>query len=297
MERPPKKPVARPDEKPVTPPDLEPPIELLAELPAEIARLREEAERQNHDLTEILTPRIEGHLITLQTVLDELVGAHRQIGDTMKFGINEDTRWTAVWEMSGRCLGLCNALLVQLREGFASETVPTLRAIHEAGQLLTVLAGPGEESLLRAWLQDTKYISAQKARAAEERIAKPFVQLMKEQGITLNGDPRALGAEIYDKLSSSAHNMRKGFAECVARPLSQFSYGRHPSPIQRAVHVEFASQLIEEVTMRIGSALATRFLGRDFYDNAVAPLLEGVKAVRAEMPIDPPTVRRLAADS
>jgi len=233
--------------------DLEPSIDQLDGVPREIARLRDASDRRNNELAEILTPRIEGQLLTLRTIIEELIAAHRRIGDTMDFGIEDDTRWTAVWEMSGRCLGLCNALLIQLREGFASEMVPTLRAIHEAGQLLTVLAGPGEEKLLRTWLEDNTYISASKARAAEARIAKPALELLKKEGITSVGDQAALGQKGYDLLSKPAQNMRIGFAESIARGPRQFSYGPHPSPIQRAIHVGFGSQLIEEVAMRVAA--------------------------------------------
>jgi hypothetical protein len=276
--------------------DLEPPIRKLEALPSEIVLLRAESKRRNDELAKVLTPRIEGHLLTFRTIIDELIAAHQRIADTMEFGIDGHTRWTAVWEMSGRCLGLCNALLVQLREGFASEVVPTLRSIHEAAQLVTVLAGPGEQTLLRTWLENRTYLSAQRVRAAEARIEQPAVELLKKQGIRLAGDQQDLGQQVYGILSKPAHNMRIGFAESVTRPLRQFSYGPHPYPVQRAVHVEFGGQAIEDVALRVGRALAIRFLGRDFYNETVKPLLASLHAIRDEMPIDPPTVRRLARD-
>jgi hypothetical protein len=248
------------------------------DLSREVIALRKQAESDYRQLAEILTPRIEGHPITYRHVLDVLVEAHRRIADTMDFGFGRATRWAAIWEMSGRTIGLCNALLAQLRSGLASEVVPTLRAIHEAAQLLTVLVGPGEERILRQWLNDTTYINTAKARSAVARIERPIIALMKKQGITIEGDPTDLGAQIYDLQSKAAHNMRIGFAASVSLPLRTFSYGPHPDPRQRAIHVEYAGQVIEEVTLRVGSALATRFLGRTFYednDQAAAHLHQG----------------------
>jgi hypothetical protein len=168
-----------------------------------------------------------------------------------------------------------------------------MRAIHEAGQLLTVMAGPGEEDLLRQWLDDKRYISAQRARAAEMRIAEPFVKAMAKQGIKLAGDQFLLSAEVYDVLSKPAHNMRGGFTESVSEGQRRFVYGPHPDPIQRAVHVEFGGQQIEEVMLRVGGSFSARFLGSEFYSGTIEPLAKGLKAVRSTMPLDPVSVRGL----
>ncbi len=273
--------------------NFEPPIKGGLTLSAEVERLRADSKERNEQITAIVQPRIEEHLLTYQMVVDALVDAHRRIAETMDFGLGDETRWTAVWEMSGRCLGLCGCLLVQLRGGFASETVPTMRSIHEAAQLLAVLVGPGEEPLLSQWLNDTSYIKTATARAAEGRIEKPRVTFLREQGIELHGNQAELGSQIYDILSKPAHNMRSGFKESVAVQLKTFSYGSHPDPTQRAVHVEFGGQLIEEITIRVGTAFATRFLGRPFYENTVKRLIAEIEAIRETMPVNPPAMKRL----
>lgn len=272
--------------------DFEPSIKRGLTPSVEVVNARAEADAEGETLAEILEPRIEGHLFTYQLVLDTLAEVHRGIGDTMDFGLQERTRWTAIWEMSGWCIGLCNCMLTQLRAGFASETVPTMRSIHEASQLLTVVTGPGEETLLRSWL-DGSYINAQKTRAAEKRIAEPWFRLMAARGIQARGDQYFLGKKVYDALSEPAHNMRGGFLESVSEQLKRFAYGPHPDPVQRAVHVEFGGQQIEEVTMRVGSALTLHFLGPDFYRNTIRDLLASIKAIRETMPVDPVSVRNL----
>jgi len=55
----------------------------------EIAVLREQLDGRNHELDKVLTPRIEAHPLTLRTVVDEVVAAHRRIGDTMEFGLDD----------------------------------------------------------------------------------------------------------------------------------------------------------------------------------------------------------------
>jgi hypothetical protein len=275
------------------PDNFEPPIRAGLAVPGAVVHQRSLAKTEAERLTEILEPRIAGHLLVYREVVDTLATAHREIGETMDFDFQGRTRWASVWEMSGRCLGLSNCMLAQLEAGFASEVVPTMRSIHEACQLLTVVSGPGEEALLRRWLDDERYISAQQARAAERRIAKPFIQEMAARGIELKGDQFLLGREVYDMLSKPAHNMRGGFLESVSKSQRLFAYGPHPDPIQRAVHVEFGGQKIEEVALRLGGSLASRFLGRTFYVGTVEPLVASVKAVRNMMPVDPPSVRRL----
>ena len=106
-----------------------------------------------------------------------------------------------------------------------------------------------------------------------------------------------LGAKVYEIFSKPAHNMRGGFLESISGELRQSRYGPHPDPGQRAVHVEYAGQLLEELTMRVGIAFSTRFLGSDFYNDQIKGLMASLKAVRDEMPIDPPTVNRLRSEA
>jgi hypothetical protein len=277
--------------------NFEPPIVAPIELSAEVLAAREEADAQSAQLAQIIDPRIEGHLVTYRTMLDTLIEAHRNIAETMDFDLGGRTRWAAIWDVSGRCLGLCNSLLTQLQGGFASEVVPTLRAIHEADLLLSVLTGPGEEGLLRQWLDDAHYVKEVTARNAAARIEKPLIALMKKEGIELLGDQTELGGQVYDILSKVAHNMRVGFAESVSVELRKFAYGPHPDPRQRAVHVEFSGQIVEEVTLLVGRAFATRFLGRQWYEETIKPLLAALEAVRQEMPVDPETVHGLMVRS
>jgi hypothetical protein len=182
--------------------------------------------------------------------------------------------------------------MVQLRAGFASETAATLRSIHEATNLLTLMQGPGEETLLRRWL-DGEHIGAQTVRGAVNRIQRPMFAALRAAGVNVRGNQHELTTGVYRLQSQAAHNTRIGFLESVSSDLRSYAYGPHPDAVTRAIHVEYGGQLLEEVVLVVGSALATRFLGADFYRDTIKPLVERIEAIRKTMPIDPPTVHRL----
>jgi hypothetical protein len=271
--------------------DFEPVIRAGLPLSPTVIASRVLSQAEHDRLDGLLRPRVESHLLAYQSTVDGLAEGHRQIAETMDFGMGARTRWTAVWEMSGRCLALSNCMLAQLRVGYGTEAVPTMRAMHEAGLVLTVLAGPGEENLLRQWLDDRRYIKADTARRAEARIEKPYMAAVKEAGLSTSQD---LGAAIYAGLSKAGHNMRGSLLESFAEPLRQFAYAPpHPNPRLVAVHVDYGGELIEEVALRVGAALGQRFLGKDWFDGTIKPLIGRMEAVRRDLPIDPDTVNAL----
>ena len=68
--------------------------------------------------------------------------------------------------MGGRCLAVSRVLLHDLQGGFASEAVGTLRALHEAVQLLAALAFHLEDDAARRWLAG-EWIRPKEARAIQ----------------------------------------------------------------------------------------------------------------------------------
>jgi len=180
----------------------------------------------------------------------------------------------------------------QLRAGFASETLPTLRSIHEATNLLTVLRGPGEERMLRRWL-DGDHLGAQAVRSAVNRIQQPVLTQLRNAGEEVRGNQHQLTTQLYSILSQGAHNTRNGFLESVSVPLRHYAYGPHPDPVTRGVHVEYGGQLLEEVVIVVGSVLATTFLGPDFYAQTIRVLQTQIQAVGEALPLDPPTLHTM----
>jgi hypothetical protein len=261
----------------------------MAAVPPDVVQARLTAAAQRALLEAAIQPRIDGHLLVYDGVLDALANAHARIANTLDFGLGADTRWAAVWEMSGRCIALSRCAMAQLRAGFASETVPTLRSIHEATRLLSLVRGPGETNLLRRWLR-ADHIGAQRVRSAVHRIERPIVAQMRAEGINVDANLYELGQQVYEVLSAPAHNTREGFRESVSTPLRTFAYGPHPDPVTRAVHVDYGGELLEEVLLVVGISLGTTFLGPDYFRDEIQPLQQQLHAIRDQMPVDPETV-------
>jgi hypothetical protein len=108
---------------------------------------------------------------------------------------------------------------------------------------------------------------------------------MAEAGVEPEGgDVVALGRQIYSVLSEGSHHQRSVMAESMAPALRLFAYGPHPDASNRAIHVEYAGELLEEVIIVVGDALAD-ILGRDFYAQRIRPLQEALARVREEAPL------------
>lgn len=269
--------------EPKAPDDLEPAIHAQA-LAAEVGELRALARAQAAHLDVELEPRIRRHIDVCQAAIDQLINAHRALVDETDIEVGAATRWAAIWEMSGRCLAISNVLLHDLRGGFASEAIGTLRALHEAAQLLSALAFHQEEDVLRRWLAG-EYIRPREAREVQRQKQELALQRMAEAGVEPDGgDVVELGREIYRTLSEGSHHQRSVMAESVAPVLREFAYGPHPDARNRASQVDYAGELLEEVIIIVGDSLADIF-GREFYVQRVRPLQESLASVRAEAPL------------
>jgi hypothetical protein len=63
-------------------------------------------------------PRIQ----TCQEVVTSLAGYHAKVVDETDIDLEAATRWVAILESTSRCISLADALIDQLRQGYASET-------------------------------------------------------------------------------------------------------------------------------------------------------------------------------
>lgn len=265
------------------PAGLEPPIHARP-LPAEVAAFRELAEAQAVHFDAELQPRIDRHIAVYQEAVDALIAAHGSLADDTDIELDANTRWAATWEMSGRCLAISNVLLHDLRGGFASEAIGTLRALHEASQLLSALSFHEEEDVVRRWLAG-EYIPPREARDVQRRKQELALERMAEAGVAPEGgDIVELGRQIYGLLSEGSHHQRSVMAESMAPGLRRFAYGPHPDARNRASQVDYAGELLEEVIIVVGDSFAD-ILGRDFYVQKVRPLQEALARVREEVPL------------
>jgi hypothetical protein len=263
--------------------DLEPEIGQRP-LPEEVEELRAAYLATLPALDEVFLPRIDGHILALDQAIHRLTDLHAAVIDRSDIDLAAETRWAALWELSGRCLALANLLLAELRLGYTAETVGTIRVLDEAYHLLHAVAADNEGELTRRWLRG-ETVMPRDARAVMDAEQVEVGRALAEQGVELAGDVADLAGEIYGPLSKGAHNARPGFKESFSRPLRQFNYGPHPDPRQRAVYVDYASELIEGVVISVGSALA-RFFGGDWYRETIPPMQQELEAIRQALPID-----------
>lgn len=270
--------------------ELEPEIAQGA-LPAEVERDRAALDAARPVLEGLLAPRLEGHLLVLRESVDRLQDAHRLIGEQSDVTVVTETRWAAIWELSGRCLSLSRLLLDELALGYTAETAGTIRVLDEGVHLLHAVVSDAEGDLVRRWLAG-ETVMPREVRPIIADEQEQAAAALAEQGVDLDADVVQLGREIYGHLSQAAHNARPGFRESVSRPLRLFVYGPHPNLRQRAVYVDYASEAIEGVLINVGNALA-RFLGGDWYRATIPPIQEQLAAVRDALPIDEEARARL----
>src|SRR4051794_18756853 len=100
--------------------DLEPPI-ARATVPDDVLRDRELAATEYRRDAGVLNVRVEAHLAWCDLALEALDPLHEWLADNLNFDVVGDTRPAAVWQMTGRCIGLARALVALLRQGFAGE--------------------------------------------------------------------------------------------------------------------------------------------------------------------------------
>lgn len=263
---------------------FEPPIN-RRDLPAETIQLRELAEIQLGANAAEIQERIDEHLRVYGEVMDSLIRTHEEIAARSDIDLDGETRWVVLWEMGGRCLSVARVLLHDLRGGFASEAVGTLRGLHEAIQLLAALAFHLEEDAARRWLAG-EWIRPKEAREIQGRKQELALERMAEAGIEPEGgDLVELGRQIYSHMSESAHHQRDGFRDSRSVPLRKFAYGPHPDPTVRAAWADYAGELLEEVVIVVGDSF-DGMVGDNYMQEYVRPLQARLIAVRESHPLD-----------
>jgi hypothetical protein len=278
---------------------LDVPIQYRA-LPARVAQARLESAADNARNEQVAQPRIEAVLTACRLVLQQLEGHHRRFADTTDLDLVGYSRASAIWLLSGRLLGLLNALLVQAEAGICTETMITGRAIHEAARILQVFSVLGEEQLVRLWLDDEgkySYVKQRDARAGQARYEAALAEAMSEQGLTPIASTAALSEEMYDRLSRVAHSRRSSCVNSVSEVGRLMAYGWHPSPIHRADVAVWAASMATEVVLYVGAALQGLYSKPGFFAEVILPMQQSIEAVRESAPLDETSIRTAAGTS
>lgn len=266
--------------------DLEPRVQ-PRELPPEVAALRERVAVEHQALDAALQPLIDAHIAAYAEAVETVLETHKRVADRTGIDIRADTRWSAIWELSGRCLAICRVVLHDLRGGFSSEAVGTMRALYEATILLGAIAFHEEEDALRRWLADENdaWVRPRQARAVMERKEALARERMQAAGVNPEGKGLTeIGGEIYDLLSRPAHHRRGGFPETVSADLREFTYGPHPNAEVRATHVTYAGELLETALLVVIDSIAD-VIGRDYVRDALPRMQGALERVRQESPL------------
>jgi len=129
------------------PPDELNPCVAARKLSPRIARNRLEQSARNAADGAHLEQPIAAHVMARRIALDMLVATHQALADGCDLDLTGSTRPAAVWQMAGRCLGIAQALIYLVEQGFTAEVLYLGRALHEATRLLSALGDPEEDAL------------------------------------------------------------------------------------------------------------------------------------------------------
>jgi hypothetical protein len=284
-----------PDE-PVAVSDLNPELE-FRDLPADVVELREAATALYARHEAVAGPRIAAHLEVCNDAYGELSRYHAGVADRLDFDLSGNTRPAALWALSGRCLGLLRAVLVQVEAGVCCEAFVSGRGLHEALQLLLVVSLPPEEAILRKWLDDKgkhEYVSATQSQKANGRLGHKLTELVSAAGADdVVPDMAKASGDLYDMLSRAGHNRRQAVLDAVSVPLRRMTVGYDPDPLNRALYTSWATTMTLEVVAFVGDAVGL-FIQSDFGTKVVEPLHQRINDVRRTYPLDRAALLRAA---
>jgi hypothetical protein len=268
--------------------------------------LRAERERFQRDMqphTARWQPHAQARLDTAQEVVDSLARYHADVVDHTDVDLTANSRWVAILESTSRCIGLADALLDQLRRGYASETAGTARVLVEALDLAVALAD-GDEAEAKRWMRGKQYPTKTAARERRNVYARVIEgadrkdELAERAAATLAAVEAAaekpigsaadamnyISGRVYGNLSAGAHNLRHGYSDGIAHALRLFTYGRHSDFRVRSVWIELGEGLIEQTCLDVATALAV-IVGVEAVRDATLALTAHIHRARQLHPI------------
>lgn len=200
-------------------------------LPPDVLNLRLAGAADDAANEPVARPRIEAMLAACKIVLGQLETWHRQVADETDLALTGYSRASAVWLLSGRCLGLLRAFLIQVEAGVCTESIVTVRAIHEAVRVLFAFSVQGEDAVVRRWLDDEGkhgYVKQGAASAAQERFEEELARAMEAAGVPRIRSTMEMTKELYDHQSRHAHSRRSSCIDAVGHLARRVrKLGRH----------------------------------------------------------------------
>jgi hypothetical protein len=240
------------------------------------------ADAKNAPLAE---SRIATHLAVAERVLDTLRDEHRRLVEETDFDPLQKTRQGAAWLLAGRCLSLGYSVVAALAAGLTTDMAPLARTLHEASGALRIMLDPDETALHGKWLRDG-YLSAKDLVHAQKRMEDRSAVEMLKQGVAPPGRTDELDHQLYGHWSKIAHNRRSGILESYRSDLRDFAYGPHPDPLRRGVWTGYGTEVISELTVTVGAALA-KMLGPSVWTGRIEPAIDALNRAKLQHPLDP----------
>jgi hypothetical protein len=247
-------------------------------LPEEIAARRTRADEDARRLDQAVQPQIDAIVATCRSSLHVVVQMHEQLVERTDLDLTRESRWLAIWEVSGHALALAGAAVDQVEAGHTVAVSGTLRALVETLALSLAMAG-GDEQLVRRWLVG-KYVSPKHANIGRRQFFARIIGQRNAAGqpVELEAEFRAqragleelgidpdLGADavietiagrVYGKLSEAAHSTRGNTEVSVSKTLRRFAYGRHPDANVRLRHAVHVATHVSTTILDVGAAIA-----------------------------------------
>lgn len=262
---------------------LEPPVRKKG-LSSRTGALRDSATAEFESRAVELQASIDAHVAGYAEAVERVVALHGNIASGTDLEIGADTRWSASWELSGRCLAECRLLVHALRGGFALEASSIVRALFEATHLLGAVAFHGEQATVTRWLAG-EAVRPNKARAVMVKKQSLARTRMIEHGVKPDGDIARSGEWLYRHFSDSAHHRRGPITTSIALLRRQFEYGPHGDPVVRAGEVVEVGHVIETALIVVLDALAD-IVGREGLSEVLGQQAADLERVRIDHPLD-----------
>ena len=251
-------------------------------LPSDVTAARAEFARINAKNGEILKPLIGTHLMSYDAARTELLDAHRYIADQTHLDLQAKTREAGLWLITGRCIGLAHAAHLAVSAWFTVEVVSVLRSLHEATRLLSVFRKPGEETLIKRWL-DGRSVSRGDVMAANRRQEGRAREQMLKHGHPIASPTSEYFERQYGRWSEFAHHRRRHMVDQVAVPDRVMVVGPHPDWRARAAAVDQFGWYLAELVSVGGLAMAD--LGRPEWTDRFQGTYRSLVELKARIPL------------
>jgi hypothetical protein len=264
---------------------LEPTLTRVEELEVSTILARDEDRVAAAENRAIIKPNVDAHLELHQDAILYLKSVHAEVPDEFDFDLVGDTRYAAIWQMTGQCLGIASLIIDGLALGYTSAMIPLARALHEADRLAEAFAMEEGENLLRRWLRGKK-VNPSEVRKVEQQFDESQGEHLRRMGVSekyinVRADLSRAG---YGTLSDLAHHSREGTEHDVSARARQMIVGPSDAWIRRGSFADQMFAQLEECVLAVSWALDC-FTPDGWYEEKILPFTVNAMGLRESSPL------------